>query len=487
MQLGLTHSYAALPAEFHTAERPAVPPEPRLLLWNTALAEELDLDSSVLQPAAHELFSGKTLPFDARPISMAYAGHQYAHFVPALGDGRAILLGERPDRAGALRDIQLKGSGRTRWSRSGDGRAAVGPMLREYLVSEAMHALGIATTRSLAVVATGEQVFREDVLPGAVLTRVAASHVRVGTFEYFAARGNTEALRTLLRYCIERHYPELATSSQPALDFLQAVARRQAGLIADWMSVGFIHGVMNTDNMTVSGETIDYGPCAFMDHYDPRAVFSSIDRHGRYSFGNQPAIAQWNLARLAETLLSLIDVDAERAAEQATAIIEPFIAQFDAEFLARLRRKLGLTLDEEDDAALVGSLLQVMQSAGADFTVTFRALADAMEPGGENILRGQWREPAPLDAWLAAWRARLNREPLPAPRRRAVMLRHNPAYIPRNHRVEAALIAATDGDLQPALRLLRLLQAPYDEHPDFLEFRLPPRPDERVLQTFCGT
>ncbi len=487
MQLGLTHSYAGLPAEFHTAEQPAVPPAPRLLVWNEALATELALDSDALRPVAHELFSGKTLPDDARPISMAYAGHQYAHFVPALGDGRAILLGERRDRAGQLRDIQLKGSGRTRWSRSGDGRAAVGPMLREYLISEAMHALGIPTTRSLAVVATGEQVFREDVLPGAVLTRVAASHVRVGTFEYFAARGNTPAVQTLLRYCIARHYPGLNDSPAQALDFLQAVARRQASLMADWMSVGFIHGVMNTDNMVISGESIDFGPCAFLDAYDPRTVFSSIDRRGRYSFGNQPAIAQWNLARLAETLLPLIESDTHRAAELATALIEPFIAQFDEQFLIRMRRKLGLGNGEAGDAPLTAALLQLMQSAAAGFTLTFRSLGDALEPAGEPALREHLPDAAALDAWLATWRARLERDPQPLAQRRAAMMRANPAYIPRNHRVEAALTAATDDDLEPALTLLRVLQAPYDEHPDLMEYRQPPRPEERVLQTFCGT
>ncbi|HXC58275.1 MAG TPA: YdiU family protein, partial [Steroidobacteraceae bacterium] len=388
MQLGLIHSYADLPPEFHTTEQPAVPSDPRLLIWNDVLADELRLGEA-LRPHAHELFSGQKLPEDAQPIAMAYAGHQYAHFVPSLGDGRAILLGERHDRGGVLRDIQLKGSGRTHWSRGGDGRAAVGPMLREYLVSEAMHALGIPTTRSLAVVSTGEKVLREDALPGAVLTRVAASHVRVGTFQYFAARGNTAAVQTLLRYCIGRHYPALASSPAPALDFLGAVAQRQAQLIAGWMSVGFIHGVMNTDNMTVSGETIDFGPCAFMDPYDPRAVFSSIDRHGRYSFGNQPAIAQWNLARLAETLLPLIDADTERAVELATAIIEPFIAQFDTAFLDRLRRKMGLTTAEDGDAELASTLLQLMRDATADFTLTFRAMADALSPASGQALREQ--------------------------------------------------------------------------------------------------
>ena len=486
MQLGLTHSYAGLPPEFHTAEQPAVPPDPRLLVWNDALASELRLDDA-LQSHAQELFSGKQLPDDAQPIAMAYAGHQYAHFVPSLGDGRAILLGERVDRSGVLRDIQLKGAGRTHWSRGGDGRAAVGPMLREYLVSEAMHALGIPTTRSLAVVATGEKVLREDALPGAVLTRVAASHVRVGTFQYFASRGNTAAVQTLLRYCIDRHYPELAASLAPALDFLRAVARRQAELIAGWMSVGFIHGVMNTDNMTVSGETIDFGPCAFMDHYDPHTVFSSIDRHGRYSFGNQPAIAQWNLARLAETLLPLIDTDTARAVELATAVVEPFIAQFDAAFLGRLRGKLGLTTAEDADAELASALLQVMRDDAADFTQTFRALVAALSPSGEHALRALFpAQGAALEAWLVRWRARLDREPMPVGQRASALSRINPAYIPRNHRVEAALTAASDGDLQLFHTLLNLLQHPFEEHA-LLEYRLPPRPEERVLQTFCGT
>jgi uncharacterized protein YdiU (UPF0061 family) len=464
-----------------------VPSDPRLLIWNDLLADELRLDSDALRPRAHELFSGKQLPEDAQPIAMAYAGHQYAHFVPSLGDGRAILLGERHDRGAVLRDVQLKGAGRTHWSRGGDGRAAVGPMLREYLLSEAMHALGIPTTRSLAVVATGEKVLREETLPGAVLTRVAASHVRVGTFQYFAARGNIAAVQTLLRYCIARHYPGLAASPAPALDFLSAVAQRQAELIAGWMSVGFIHGVMNTDNMAISGETIDFGPCAFMDQYDPRTVFSSIDRHGRYSFGNQPAIAQWNLARLAETLLPLIDADTERAVELAMAVIEPFIAQFDSAFLDRLRGKLGLTTAEDGDAELASSLLQVMRDAAADYTLTFRALADALTPAGEQVLREQFRERAALEAWLARWRARLERESIPVEQRREALLRVNPAYIPRNHRVEAALSAATDGDLTPFHTLLNLLQHPSDEPGGFMEYRLPARPEERVLQTFCGT
>ena len=316
---------------------------------------------------------------------MAYAGHQFGSFVPQLGDGRAILLGEIKGRDGVLRDIQLKGSGLTPFSRNGDGRAALGPMLREYLISEAMHALGIPTTRSLAVVTTGEQVFREDVLPGAVLTRVAASHVRVGTFQYFAARGDQDGVRELLDYVIARHYPEARDADVPALAVLKAVAERQAALIADWMRVGFIHGVMNTDNMAISGETIDYGPCAFMDKYDPNTVFSSIDHHGRYAYANQPAIAQWNLARLAETLLPLIDADAEKAvASRDWKSFEPFMARFDAQFLEWMRRKIGLASAEEGDAELIKRLLAAMQAAEADFTLTFRRLALAAEADGED-------------------------------------------------------------------------------------------------------
>jgi uncharacterized protein YdiU (UPF0061 family) len=488
MRLGLTHSYAELPPAFHTTELPATPAAPRLLAWNSALADELGLDAAALQPVAHELFSGRVLPEDSRPIAMAYAGHQFAHFVPALGDGRAILLGEKRDARGVLRDLQLKGAGRTRWSRAGDGHAAVGPMLREYLVSEAMHALGIPTTRSLAVVATGNEVLRDSALPGAVLLRVAASHVRVGTFEYFAARGDTTAIDTLLRYCIARHYPELAASEKPALDFLGAVTARQAALIADWMSVGFIHGVMNTDNMSISGETIDYGPCAFMDEYNPDTVFSSIDRRGRYRFANQPAIAQWNLARLAECLLPLIDRDSVAAVDAAGAILEPFLATFDAQYLAHLRRKIGLTSSEEADAQLAADLLQAMRAGAADFTLTFRLLADAIGPDGEAPLRALFGDTPALAPWLAAWRARLAREPLPDAQRRAAMHRANPAFIPRNHRVEAALDAATHrDDLAPFETLLRLVQQPFEAHAGHEEFQLPPQPGERVLHTFCGT
>jgi uncharacterized protein YdiU (UPF0061 family) len=479
MRLGLEHSYAALPEDFYTRVQPAAVKAPRLLAWNAPLAEELGLDATALQPVAHEVFSGQRLPEDANPIAMAYAGHQFGHFVPALGDGRALLLGEKRDRDGVLRDLQFKGSGRTHWSRSGDGLAAVGPMLREFLVSEAMHALGIATTRSLAVVATGVQVLREMPQPGAILTRVAASHVRVGTFEYFAARGQGEHVRTLMQYCVNRHDPALRDAGEAMpLEFLRAVAARQAELIADWTAVGFIHGVMNTDNMAISGETIDYGPCAFMDHYHPATVFSSIDQRGRYSFGNQSTIAQWNLARLAECLLPLMPGGQETAVAAATEVINAVSGQFDAALLRRMRRKLGLTTEQEGDTRLVSALLQAMQLARSDFTLTFRQLADVIETGS---LQG-------LDDWLATWRARLAAEPMSPDQRRSLMRRVNPAYIPRNHRVEAALTAAADrDDLDPFNTLLGLLRSPFDDHPGFEAWQQPPEDHERVLATFCGT
>jgi uncharacterized protein YdiU (UPF0061 family) len=496
MRLGFEHTYAALPSAFFTEVRPATVESPSLLAWNEPLADELGLDTAVIRPLAHEIFSGRQLPEDARPIAQAYAGHQFAHFVPALGDGRALLLGELRDRHGVLRDVQLKGSGRTPWSRSGDGLAAVGPMLREYLVSEAMHALGIPTTRSLAVVATGAQVRRETPLPGAILTRVAASHVRVGTFEYFAARADTDATRTLLDYCIARHYPRLREVNEAPLEFLRAVTARQAQLIALWCGVGFIHGVMNTDNMAISGETIDFGPCAFMDHYDPATVFSSIDHRGRYSYGNQSAVAQWNLARLAECLLPLMPGETEEKVARATAVINEFTGLFDAAFLQQMRRKLGLTQAQHDDTQLVRELLQAMHAARADFTLTFRQLADAIDGGTVPALEASasMEAPRPPGAdsgackWLDRWRRRLALEPAPAADRRTAMRAFNPAFIPRNHRVEAALEAASArNDMAPFNALLGLVQRPFDDHTGFEEWMLPPADHERVLATFCGT
>jgi serine/tyrosine/threonine adenylyltransferase len=488
MRLGLEHSYAALPSRFHVRVAPTPVADPKLVAFNTGLARELGLDPEVLEPEAAAILSGNRLPEDAEPIAMAYAGHQFGAFVPSLGDGRAILLGEIKGHDGTLRDIQLKGAGLTPFSRNGDGRAVLGPMLREYLVSEAMHALRVPTTRSLAVVTTGERVFREQALPGAVLTRVAASHVRVGTFQYFAARGDQDAVRALLEYVVARHYPEAGNAEVPALAILKSVAQRQAALIADWMLLGFIHGVMNTDNMSIAGETIDYGPCAFMDEYDPNTVFSSIDHQGRYAFRNQPAIAQWNLARFAETVLPLIDPESNKAIGLATAALEPFITQFDAAFLAGMRRKIGLSSALEGDADLIKRLLTAMEQSHADFTNTFRSLAlAAARPGEEPRLRELFGETPEIESWLRDWRQRLGREPQPAVEKAAAMCEVNPAFIPRNHRVQAALNAAEAGDHAPFRALLEVLQRPYDEQPQRGEYTQLPSPSERVLRTFCGT
>ena len=480
-----SNSYAALPPRFFARLDPVAVADPRLIKFNGALAAELGLEWQD-ETALAAIFAGNIVPLGADPIATAYAGHQFGQFVPQLGDGRAILLGEVIGRDGARRDIQLKGSGRTPFSRSGDGRAALGPVLREYLVSESMHSLGIPTTRALAAVTTGEPVFRGAQLPGAIVTRVAASHVRVGTFEYFAARGDTEAVRRLADYVIDRHYPELASAERPYVELLAAVTRRQAALVAGWMRVGFIHGVMNTDNTAISGETIDFGPCAFMDGYDPATVFSSIDSYGRYAYGNQPAIAQWNMARFAETILTLIDPDTQRAVDVATPVVNSFREHFEACWIAGLRRKIGLVTSEEGDPALVSALLDLMQRAGADFTLTFRRLCGAADGGAEDILGAA--PPIELAQWLGAWRSRLARDPQLRADRARVMRTANPAYIPRNHRVEAALAAATEqADFGPFNEMLQVWSRPYEEQPGREAHLTPPLPAERVLQTFCGT
>ena len=488
VRFGFQHSYAALPGRFYARVAPTPVTDPRLLVLNRPLAEDLGLEPQALEPEAAALFSGNQLPEDADPIAMAYAGHQFGVFVPSLGDGRAILLGELRGRDGVLRDVQLKGAGRTPFSRGGDGRAVVGPMLREYLVSEAMHVLGVPTTRSLAVVTSGEQVFRERALPGAILTRVAASHVRVGTFQYFAARGDQDAVRELLQYVIARHYPAAGEAEVPALAVVKEVAQRQLALITDWMLLGFIHGVMNTDNMAISGETIDYGPCAFMDDYDPQRVFSSIDEGGRYAYANQPVIAQWNLARFAETLLFLIDPAAEKAVALATEVLEPFVEEFNARFLAGMRRKLGLASAAAGDAALIKRLLGAMQHAEADFTLAFRNLSRAAEsPAEPTRWRPLFAESTELDGWLQDWQERLAGDPQSTRDRVASMRAASPAFIPRNHRVQAALDAAESGDYSLFHRLLGVLQRPYEDQPEVAAYALPPQPAERVLQTFCGT
>jgi uncharacterized protein YdiU (UPF0061 family) len=489
-----SNSYAALPGRFFARLDPVPVAEPRLIQFNAALATELGLEWASLDGAAlAALFSGSAIPEGAEPIALAYAGHQFGQFVPQLGDGRAILLGEVVDRSGSRRDIQFKGSGRTPYSRNGDGRAALGPVLREYLVSESMHALGIPATRSLAAVATGEVVFRERALPGAIVTRVAASHVRVGTFEYFAARRDAEAVKILADYVIDRHYPDLRSADRPYLELLRAVCKRQAALVASWMHVGFIHGVMNTDNTAISGETIDFGPCAFMDAYDPATVFSSIDGMGRYAYANQPPAAQWNLARFAETLLALIDADANRAVEAAGAEIDAFSAHFAAHWLSGMRRKFGLLTPLEGDLELVQAWLDTMRRNDCDYTLTFRRLCDAADSDADRSvaeaqLRAVFSRPVESEAWSADWRSRLAREPDPGKLRPRSMRRVNPAFIPRNHRVEQIIAAAIErADLAPFEELLKVLSQPYQEQPGFEVYAAPPRPEERVLRTFCGT
>jgi len=484
------NTYAALPANFFARVAPTPVASPRLVKLNRPLAVHLGLDPDLLETAeGAEILSGKVLPAGADPIAMAYAGHQFGQFVPQLGDGRAILLGEVIDKDGVRRDIQLKGSGPTPFSRRGDGRAALGPVLREYVVSEAMAALGIPTTRSLAAVITGELVMRETALPGAVLTRVAASHIRVGTFQYFAARGDIEALRRLADHVIARHYPQLLGTERPYHGLLSAVTARQAELVARWLLVGFIHGVMNTDNTSISGETIDYGPCAFMDHYDPAQVYSSIDELGRYAYANQPRIALWNLTRLAECLLPLFSEDKDKAVEEAQTLLTAFGEQFNVAYRAGLRAKLGLFTEHEDDQALAQALLDEMAKGSADFTLTFRHLSDAAgDPAAEQELRKLFSEAEGFNEWLPRWRQRIAQEPQSATERQAAMRAVNPAFIPRNHRVEAVIKAAVDADdYGPFEELLTVLSKPYEDQPLYAAYAEPPRPEERVCQTFCGT
>jgi uncharacterized protein YdiU (UPF0061 family) len=484
------NTYALLPERFYARLDPTPVAAPRLVRVNVALADRLGLDPDALaSPATVQVLGGNLVPDGAAPLAAAYAGHQFGHFVPQLGDGRAILLGEVVAPDGARFDVQLKGSGRTPFSRGGDGRAALGPVLREYIVSEAMAALGVPTTRSLAAVTTGEPVYRETTLPGAVLTRVASSHIRVGTFQYFAARGDTEAVRLLADHVIARHYPDAAKTEQPYRALLDAVVARQAELVAHWLLIGFIHGVMNTDNCSVAGETIDYGPCAFMDAYDPATVFSSIDQRGRYAYGNQPRIAVWNLARLAETLLSLLADDQDKAVQIAQDALEAFSPRFEAAYFGGLRRKIGLSSEQDGDNTLVNDLLKLMAENAADFTLTFRRMSDAVtDPQAEGALRSLFTDPAALDHWTGRWRRRLGEEGREPTEVRDAMRLVNPVYIPRNHLVEAALNAAIDReDFGPFERLLEVVARPFEERAEFDRYTLPPAPEERVLQTFCGT
>ena len=489
MSIVFDNSYARLPPRFHA--RVALDPvaAPRLVRLNEPLARELGLDPAWLASAdGIAMLSASRLPEEAAGIALAYAGHQFGQFVPQLGDGRALLVGEVIDIHGRRRDIHLKGSGRTAFSRGGDGRAALGPVLREYLVSEAMAALGIPTTRALAALTTGEEVYRDRPLPGAVIARVAASHIRVGSFQFFAARGDMEGLRLLADHAIARHDPDLADRDDRHMAFLTRVIERQASLIARWLGIGFIHGVMNTDNMTVSGETIDYGPCAFMDAYDPGKVFSSIDRGGRYAFANQPRIGQWNLARLAEAMLPLLDADEDRALAIAQTAIERFPPAFETAMRGVWIDKLGIVSPEADDLVLAQDLLSLMAQGEADFTLTLRALTRfASDPASENAFRAAFADPAAIGDWIARWQARLSRDPDPAGERPDRMRRANPAMIPRNHLVEAVIRAAIDHeDLAPFEALLAAVTHPFDDPAD-PEFRRPPAVAERVTQTFCGT
>jgi uncharacterized protein YdiU (UPF0061 family) len=486
--IAFDNSYARLPERFYAAIAPTPVAAPRLIRLNGELAAQLGLDPDWLKsPEGVAMLSGNGVPAGAASIATAYAGHQFGGFSPQLGDGRAILLGEVVDRDGKRHDLQLKGAGPTPFSRRGDGRAALGPVLREYIVSEAMAALGVPTTRALAAVLTGESVRRETLLPGSVLTRVASSHIRIGTFQYFAARGDVEALRLLADHVIARHYPACAGEGA-YLALLEAVVAAQAALVAQWMTIGFIHGVMNTDNMSIAGETIDYGPCAFMDAYHPTTVFSSIDEHGRYAYANQPPIARWNLTRFAETLLPLLDEDIEKAVPIAQAALDRFDPQFQAHLIAGFRRKLGLATEEAEDVALIKGLLDAMQDGEADFTLVFRRLSEAAGQDSAEACRSLFKDPAAFDAWEIRWRQRLLGEPASAEARRDAMLLVNPLYIPRNHQVEAVIQAAVEhGDLTPFETLVGVLARPFDGQPGQEDYERPPAVHERVLATFCGT
>lgn len=482
MMIAFDNTYARLPEKFYSRTRPTPVANPRLVKLNTALAELLGLDVALLSSdAGARILAGNVIPEGADPIALAYAGHQFGSFVPQLGDGRAILLGEVVGKDGRRRDIQLKGSGPTPFSRRGDGRAALGPVLREYIVSEAMAAMGIPTTRSLAAITTGEPVYRENVMPGAVLTRVAASHIRVGTFEYFAAREDREALATLTRYALERHYPESVGAQNPALALLEHVIDAQASLIARWLGVGFVHGVMNTDNTAISGETIDYGPCAFLDEYNPRKKWSSIDHAGRYAFMSQPRIAQWNLTRFAECILPLLNDDTDQAIQMATDRLNAFPARFEPAFAGVLRKKLGFTDDRDTDLPLALDLLGRMAAHEVDYTLFFRRLCDAAEnPSADERCAAMFQDPGAFHEWAPRWRARQPDA--------SVMRGANPAYIPRNHRIEEALrAAASQGDFKPFERLVEVLSKPFEEQVGAEDLAEPPAPEQRVRQTFCGT
>ena len=491
--IAFDNSYTSLPERFYARVAPTKVREPRIIKVNHALAEQLGLDPAELDSAdGAQILAGNVLPAGAASIALAYAGHQFGGFSPQLGDGRAILLGELRDRDGVRHDIQLKGAGRTPFSRQGDGRAALGPVLREYIVSEAMAAFGVPTTRALAAVTTGETVIREQRLPGAVLTRVAASHIRVGTFEFFAARDDREAISALTKYTLQRHYP-LQSSAEPssqseALRLLECVIDAQASLVARWLGLGFVHGVMNTDNTSISGETIDYGPCAFLDEYDPDKTFSSIDRGGRYAFGNQPKIVLWNMARFAETLLPLIADQEDVAARLATERLERFPDLFEAARARVMRSKLGLSSEDAADTALIDDLLQRLALNQVDYTVFFRALCAAAEdPAADASVAALFGDPSAFHGFAERWRRRFALERVTPEARARAMRQVNPALIPRNHRIEQAIVAGVAGNFEPFETLVRALARPYEDQPELAHLAEPPLVSERVRATFCGT
>lgn len=482
------NTYARLPEHFYSRQNPAEVPQPRLVKLNGPLARELGIDPIWLESEQGlAMLAGNKVPVGAEPLAQGYAGHQFGGFVPQLGDGRAILLGEVINTEGMRRDIQLKGSGRTPFSRGGDGKAALGPVLREYILSEAMHALGVPTTRALAAVTTGEMVVRQEgKLSGAIFTRVAASHLRVGTFQYFAARRDTESIRQLADYAIRRHYPEcLGTTAQPSSAapypaFFKAVIHTQARLIAQWMSLGFIHGVMNTDNSSISGETIDYGPCAFMDVFHPDCVFSSIDVNGRYAWGNQPNIAHWNLTRLAETLLPLFDEDSEKATQLAEMALAEFSPYFSDQYMFRFRSKFGFTTADHDEILQDG--LSLLANQQVDFTLFFQLLTRIAEGNSTDSLTQLFNDTSLFENWFKQWCGAIDNTHTPM-----IMREANPVLIPRNHRVEQAIQSAYSGDYEPFHRLVEALQAPFTENEAFADLEQQPLPDELVHETFCGT
>jgi serine/tyrosine/threonine adenylyltransferase len=491
MRLPFDNTYARLPEAFFVRLDPSPVSAPRWIAFNHELAETLGLDAAGLHSdLGLSFFSGNRVPEGADPIATAYAGHQFGGFSPQLGDGRAILLGETVGRDGVRRDIQLKGAGPTPFSRRGDGRSALGPVLREYLLSEAMFALGVPTTRALAAIWSGDSVYREAIDPGGVFTRVATSHLRVGTFEYFASRGDRQNLEILANYAITRHDPAATGAEVPALAFLEGVIARQARLVAHWLSLGFIHGVMNTDNTSISGETIDYGPCAFLDTYDPTKRFSFIDERGRYAYGNQPNIALWNLSRLAEALLPLLANDEDAAVERAQGALEGFGGHFEAAWTARFAAKIGIAQGKESDRTQVLSLLTIMRDQAADFTLTFRHLAAALEPGPTSAAESffaQFRNMAPVTTWLEGWRCHLRDGGVEPEAACMTMSRANPVFIPRNHRIEEVIQAGRGGDFGPFQRLHEILQRPFEEQPIHADYEAAPQDHEVVQATFCGT